>query len=188
MPTSWTHWNSFHPDLIITDYNLPDIDGLTAVGLVRQRDAELPVVLVTGVLENEAAVAVVKAGATDYVRKDRLARLPIAVETALAAAANQRALRQSRHEIEDLYNHAPIGYHSVNRDLTIVAMNDTELGWLGYRRDEVVGKLRIVDLLTPDSATKHGRAVISAPPRDWCFPRRGTRPGAQGRHDTSHAC
>jgi PAS domain S-box-containing protein len=145
---------SFHPDLIITDYNLPDIDGLTAVRLVRQRDAEVPVVLVTGVLEDEAAVAVVKAGANDYVRKDRLARLPIAVVTALATAADHRALRQSRHEIEDLYNHAPIGYHSVNRDLTIVAMNDTELGWLGYRRDEVVGKLRLVDLLTPDSAKK----------------------------------
>ena len=58
MPTSWTHWNSFHPDLIITDYNLPDIDGLTAVRLVRQRDAEVPVVLVTGVLEDEAAVMI----------------------------------------------------------------------------------------------------------------------------------
>ena len=145
--------DSFHADLVITDYNLPDIDGLTAVRLVRQRDAELPVVLVTGVLGDEAAVAVVKAGATDFVRKDRLARLPIAVEGALAAAANQRALRQSRHEIEDLYNNAPIGYHSVDRDMTIVSMNDTELAWLGYRRDEVVGKLRLVDLLTPDSAT-----------------------------------
>ncbi len=145
---------SFHPDLIITDYNLPDIDGMTAVRLIRERDADVPVVLVTGVLEDEAAVAVVKAGATDYVRKDRLARLPIAVETALAAAAEHRDLRQSRHEIEDLYNNAPCGYHSVNRDLTIVAMNDTELGWLGYQRDEVVGKLRIVDLLTPDDAAK----------------------------------
>jgi PAS domain S-box-containing protein len=145
--------DSFHADLIITDYNLPDIDGLTAVRLIRLRDADVPVVLVTGVLEDEAAVAVVKAGANDYVRKDRLARLPIAVATALAATANQRALRQSRHEIEDLYNNAPIGYHSVDRDLTIVSMNDTELGWLGYQRDEVVGKLRFVDLLTPDSAT-----------------------------------
>ena len=132
----------FHADLIITDYNLPDIDGLTAVRLIRLRDADVPVVLVTGALEDEAAVAVVKAGANDYVRKDRLARLPIAVATALAATANQRALRQSRHEIEDLYNNAPIGYHSVDRDLTIVSMNDTELGWLGYQRDEVVGKLR----------------------------------------------
>jgi PAS domain S-box-containing protein len=146
--------DSFHADLIVTGDNLTDIDGLTAVRLVQQRDAELPVVLVTGALGDEAAVAVVKAGATDFVLKDGLARLPIAVERALAAAANQRALRQSRQDIENLYNNAPIGYHSVNRDLTIVAMNDTELRWLGYRRDEVVGKLRLVELLTPDSASK----------------------------------
>ena len=146
--------DSFHADLIIADYSLPDIDGLTAVRLIRERDAYVPVVLVTGALEDEAAVAVVKAGANDYVRKDRLARLPIAVEIALAAAADQRALRQSRHEVEDLYNNAPCGYHSADRDLIIVSINDTELGWLGYRRDEVVGKLRVVDLLTPDGAAK----------------------------------
>ena len=166
--------DSFHADLIITDYNLPDIDGLTAVRLVRQRDAELPVVLVTGVLGDEAAVAVVKAGATDFVRKDRLARLPIAVESALAAAANQRALRQSRHEIEDLYNNAPIGYHSVDRDMAMVSMNDTELAWLGYRRDEVVGKLRLVDLLTPDSAAKVVQQSFPTPPREGCIPRCGS--------------
>ncbi len=124
--------NSFHADLIIADYNLPDIDGLTAVRLVRQRDSALPVLLVTGVLDDEAAAAVVKAGATDYVRKDRLARLPMAVEGALAAATTQRALQQSQHEIADLYNNAPCGYHSTTRDLTIVSMNDTELAWLGY--------------------------------------------------------
>ena len=146
--------DSFHADLIIADYNLPDIDGLTAVRLVRQRDSALPVLLVTGVLDDEAAAAVVKAGATDYVRKDRLARLPLAVEGALAAATTQRVLQQSQREIADLYNNAPCGYHSTTRDLTIVSMNDTELAWLGYRRDEVVGKLRIVDLLTPSSATK----------------------------------
>ena len=87
--------DSFRPDLIISDYNLPDIDGLTAVRLVRERDAELPILLVTGVLEDEAAVEVVKAGATDYVRKDRMARLPIAVEIALAAAAAQRERRDA---------------------------------------------------------------------------------------------
>jgi PAS domain S-box-containing protein len=159
--------DSFIPNLIISDYHLPDIDGLTAVRLVRQRDAELPILLVTGVLEDEEAVEVVKAGATDYVRKDRLARLPIAVTGALAAAATQRerreallALQQSAREIEDLYNSAPCGYHSVDGDLTIVSMNATELFWLGYRRSEVVGKMRIVDLLTPDSATKVVREAL----------------------------
>ena len=84
--------DSFHADLIIADYNLPDIDGLTAVRLVDSGDSALPVLLVTGVLDDEAAAAVVKAGATDYVRKDRLARLPMAVEGALAAAASSAGI------------------------------------------------------------------------------------------------
>jgi PAS domain S-box-containing protein len=153
--------DSFCPDLVIVDYNVPDLDGLSAIRLIRERDAELPILLVTGYLEDEAAVAVIKAGATDFVRKDRLTRLPIAAANALAAAGAQRdrreavrAMQQSARDFEDLYNNAPCGYHSVDRALTIVAINDTELGWLGYRRDEVVGKIRIVDLLTADSAAK----------------------------------
>jgi PAS domain S-box-containing protein len=91
--------DSFHPDLIIVDYNLPDIDGLTAIRLVRQRDAEVPVLLVTGALDDEAAVEVVRAGATNYIRKDRLARLPIAVKDALEAVAARREKQEAQHEL-----------------------------------------------------------------------------------------
>jgi signal transduction histidine kinase len=83
----------FHPDLIISDYRLPDIDGLAAIRLVRERDSELPILLVTGALDDEAAAEVVKAGAYDYLRKDRLTRLPLAVEHALASVEATR----SRH-------------------------------------------------------------------------------------------
>ncbi|HEY6095391.1 MAG TPA: HD domain-containing phosphohydrolase [Gallionellaceae bacterium] len=56
-------------------------------------------------------------------------------------------------EVEDLYNNAPCGYHSLDRDGLIVRINDTELNWLGYRREELVGKAHITDLLTPRSQT-----------------------------------
>src|SRR5207244_2678796 len=61
------------------------------------------------------------------------------------------ALRQASKDILDLYNVAPCGYHSVNADGTIIAINDTELQWLGYTREEVVGKRRLREFLTPDS-------------------------------------
>lgn len=54
-------------------------------------------------------------------------------------------------EIEDLYNHAPCGYHSLDAEGRVVRINDTELAWLGYRREEIVNKMRFVDLLTPAS-------------------------------------
>ncbi len=82
---------TFKPDLIIADYNLPDIDGLTAIRLVRERNPELPILLVTGALDDEAAAEVVKAGAYDYLRKDRMSRLPLAVEHALATAETTKA-------------------------------------------------------------------------------------------------
>ena len=51
----------------------------------------------------------------------------------------EHALERSAREIEDLYNRAPCGYHSLDRDGTILQMNDTELTWLGYTREEVIG-------------------------------------------------
>ncbi|MDD5300117.1 MAG: PAS domain S-box protein [Gallionella sp.] len=60
-------------------------------------------------------------------------------------------LRQSSEEIADLYNHAPCGYHSLDKDGVIRMINDTELAWLGYARDEVAGKMKWSDLLTPAS-------------------------------------
>lgn len=64
----------------------------------------------------------------------------------VALAEQERA----RQEVEDLYNHAPCGYHSLDATGTIVRINDTELGWLGYTRDEVIGKMNYLDALLPD--------------------------------------
>ena len=56
-------------------------------------------------------------------------------------------LVESSNRIYDLYNNAPCGYHSVGNDNIIIAMNETELKWLGYTRVEVVGLLSIFDLV-----------------------------------------
>ncbi len=61
------------------------------------------------------------------------------------------ALQKSVSEIQDLYNFAPCGYHSLDKNGVIIQINDTELSWLGYSRDEVVGKLKITDLFSPES-------------------------------------
>jgi len=54
-------------------------------------------------------------------------------------------------EIEDLYNNAPAGYHSLDSAGFFVQINDTELDWLGYTREEIVSTLRFSELLTPQS-------------------------------------
>ena len=55
------------------------------------------------------------------------------------------------NEIKDLYNNAPCGLHSLDKDGVFVRVNDTELRWLGYTRDELIGKMKITDLLAPGS-------------------------------------
>ena len=63
----------------------------------------------------------------------------------------EQALQKSAEEVLDLYNNAPCGYHSVDKDGILVRINDTELSWLGYTREEVIGKVKFSDLLTPES-------------------------------------
>jgi PAS domain S-box-containing protein len=62
------------------------------------------------------------------------------------------AVRNSK-EIEDLYDHAPCGYHSLASDGMFLRVNHTELEWLGYARDELVGKRKATELLTEESKT-----------------------------------
>jgi PAS domain S-box-containing protein len=61
------------------------------------------------------------------------------------------ALEKSARELEDLYNFAPCGYHSLDGDGIFVRINDTELDWLGYERSEVVGEMNVTDIMTPES-------------------------------------
>lgn len=63
--------------------------------------------------------------------------------------SNARA-EDTLREIRDLYDNAPCGYHSLAADGLIVRMNQTELNWLGYTRDEVVGKMNVTEILKPE--------------------------------------
>src|SRR5579862_8018795 len=94
----------FEPDIVLSDYNLPDINGLAALKLVQEKCPDVPVIEVTGALGDEAAVELVRDGAKDYVLKDRLARLPFAVQRALSEAADARQRKQAERMLERL-NH-----------------------------------------------------------------------------------
>ncbi len=62
----------------------------------------------------------------------------------------EQELQKSAHEISVLYNHAPCGYHALDMDGTFLRINDTELNWLGYSRDELIGKINISQLIPSD--------------------------------------
>ena len=85
----------FHPDLVLADYQLPAFDGLQALTLLREIDQSMPFIFVTGAMGEDMAVKTLHHGADDYILKDRLHRLPAAVNGALQAAAQRRELHQA---------------------------------------------------------------------------------------------
>jgi two-component system sensor histidine kinase UhpB len=96
-------------DLVICDYVIPGFGGLEALELCRQHDLRAPIIVVSGQVGEEIAVTMMKAGADDYLMKDRLARLAPAVARALSQAevrcAHQRAndaLRDSEERFRQL--------------------------------------------------------------------------------------
>ena len=81
---------AFRPDIILSDYHLPGFSGREALKIAQELHPDIPFIIWSGVLGDEAAVELIKEGATDYVLKDRPARLPSAIARALAEA-EQRA-------------------------------------------------------------------------------------------------
>jgi signal transduction histidine kinase len=86
----------FCPDVVLSDYNLPGWSGMESLAVLRREGFDIPLILVSGALGDVAAVECIKQGATDYVLKDGLARLPRAVNRAL----NEQRLRLDRLRAE----------------------------------------------------------------------------------------
>jgi len=64
----------------------------------------------------------------------------------------EELVRRYAHEVQDLYNNAPCGYHSLDEHGVFIRINDTELRWLGYTREEVIGVLSFNNVVTPEGA------------------------------------
>jgi PAS domain S-box-containing protein len=70
-------------------------------------------------------------------------------------------------DFQDLYNNAPCGYHSVDNDGVLIAINDTELDWLGYSRAEAIGKLKVTDLIVPENVELYQTTISQIQSQGW---------------------
>ena len=81
---------------------------------------------------------------------------------AMAVEAQKTAI-----ELRELYHNAPCGYHSLDATEMVVQINETELGWLGYARDEVEGKMRFTELIPPQYSDQFKRNFTLLRERGW---------------------
>src|SRR2546427_617022 len=92
----------FAPDVILSDFSMPGFDGMAALALVREICPDTPFIFVSGTIGEEFAVRALKSGATDYVMKTNLVRLPAAVERALREGKERAARRKAEEELAAL--------------------------------------------------------------------------------------
>jgi two-component system cell cycle sensor histidine kinase/response regulator CckA len=88
-------------DLIVSDFSMPKFDGLSALRIARKLRPELPFIFLSGTIGEELAIESLKEGATDYVIKDRMSRLPSSVRRAVRDAAETTERRKMEQRIRE---------------------------------------------------------------------------------------
>jgi PAS domain S-box-containing protein len=137
----------FVPDLVLSDHGLPGFDGSAALEFVKERVPGLPVILVTGSLNEEAAVEFIKAGAADYILKDRLTRLPQAVRRALRERDLQREreraaqiLQETAARLQGLMDNVADGVFTIDEQGRIETLNPAAVKMFGYDTEQIIGQ------------------------------------------------
>jgi PAS domain S-box-containing protein len=130
-------------DFILSDYQLPGFNGLKALEMYKQRGLDIPFIVVSGMIGDDQAVKLIKAGAHDYVLKDNLAQLVPTVKREILAA-EERWIRQRTHATDSLLaslvrecDDAIIGEML---DGQIVSWNSGAERLYGYTASEIIGE------------------------------------------------
>ena len=152
-------------DIVLSDQNLPNWTGMDALESLRQQEKDIPFILVTGSMGDEAAVDCIKKGASDYVLKDRLARLPVAVRRALEESTLRQerlqaaeTIRQSAEKYRDLFENANDFIYTHDTEGILTSMNRAGERLLGYQREELLGK-NFIEILGPENSEQFREVV-----------------------------
>lgn len=135
------------PHLILSDFAMPQFNGLRALRILKQSGLDIPFILVSGTVGEDIAVDAIKQGADDYLMKDRLARLGSAVRHAL----EQKRLREEKKRADDAlktselrfrslieYSHDAIALGSAEGIITYMSPPTSRI--MGYAPEELVGR------------------------------------------------
>jgi len=137
----------FAPDIIISDLSMPDFSGYRALELARERGPDIPFLFVSGTMGEEAAVEAVRRGATDYVLKHNLARLPSSFRRALREAEERAARSQAEKSLLRAQRYEGLALlasglsHDLRNVLQPITMGASMLLEVGDERTRKIGML-----------------------------------------------
>src|SRR5581483_3684513 len=151
--------------IVFSDFDLPGFDGLLALEVVRQSNAEIPFFIVSGVIDEEQAVATMKAGAQDYFFKGKLTRLGPAVSRELRESEQRRQRRHAQAELDhdrNLLRHDRIRFvdvmsHEFRTPLNIINVAAGMLARYGERMGAPERQERICEI--QDAVTRMTRVI-----------------------------
>lgn len=133
----------FSPDLIISDYQMPSFDGLSALQIAQEKSSLTPFIMLTGSMNEDTAVRCMKAGADDYVIKEHIKRLGSAVLSAIEKKKIESEKKKSEKKLQKLNL-------AINNSREVIFMTDMEGSFTfinseftklyGYADEEIIGK------------------------------------------------
>jgi PAS domain S-box-containing protein len=129
----------FRPDVILSDYAMPEFDGMTALELSLSHDANLPFIILTGSMNEETAVACMKAGATDYIIKEHMKRIPLAVRAALVQKQSRMEKEDADRELIAIYENAPLMMLLIDGERRVHKVNGYTEKFVGQTVDAILG-------------------------------------------------
>ena len=141
------------PDIILSDFSLPEFDALAALQLLRKLNLDIPFILVTGTRSEEVAVECIREGADDYILKASLKRLPTSIKNALAKKSMERAsleaeaaLRRSEEQYRLIAENTRDLISVVDNDGCFLYASPSHRTSLGYQPEELPGT-QFIDLV-----------------------------------------
>lgn len=144
------------PDIILSDFSLPDFDALSALHLLRKLNLDVPFILVTGTRSEEVAVECIREGADDYILKASLKRLPTSIKNAIEKKAMERAsveaeaaLRRSEEQYRLIAQNTRDLISLVDIDGCFLYASPSHQTCLGYVPEELPGT-HFLDLVHPE--------------------------------------
>ncbi|MBA3936538.1 MAG: PAS domain S-box protein [Planctomycetes bacterium] len=154
-------------DLVIADHRLPDMDSLDAIALLREHGRDIPLIVLTGSLDEELVVRTLRGGAADVVIKDRLARLVPAVRRVMADHRLARQAQLATLRFEAIFAHSPDAI-LISAGGRLELINEVGLRLLGLARPLAAGMpvarfLPEIDRLLPsdpdDAGIRHAAVL-----------------------------